>query len=169
MKKSDFGVVILAAGKGTRLKSKRPKVLHEIGGQALLLHVIAAAKTIVPAEKMYCVIGHEAERVKAAVEHTGVGFVLQAELRGTGHALQMVKAWLAVNGGDVPENLMVLSGDVPLIRPETLKQLVEIHTQEKAAMTILTAIPENAFGYGRVLRAKDGSMEVRRPSSSKKT
>jgi bifunctional UDP-N-acetylglucosamine pyrophosphorylase/glucosamine-1-phosphate N-acetyltransferase len=161
MKKSDFGVVIMAAGKGTRLKSKRPKVLHEIGGQALLLHVIAAAKTIVPAQKVYCVIGHEADRVKSAVEHTGVGFVLQAEQRGTGHALQIVKAWFAVNGGDVPENLMVLSGDVPLIRTETLKQLVEIHSQEKAAMTILTAIPENALGYGRVLRAKEGSIEVK--------
>ena len=151
----------MAAGKGTRLKSKRPKVLHEIGGQALLLHVIAAAKTIVPAQKVYCVIGHEADRVKSAVEHTGVGFVLQAEQRGTGHALQIVKAWFAVNGGDVPENLMVLSGDVPLIRTETLKQLVEIHSQEKAAMTILTAIPENALGYGRVLRAKEGSIEVK--------
>ena len=161
MKKSDFGVVIMAAGKGTRLKSKRPKVLHEIGGQALLLHVITAAKTIVPPEKIYCVIGHESERVKAAVEHTGVGFVLQAEQRGTGHALQMVKAWFAVNGGDVPENLMVLSGDVPLIRTETLKKLVEIHSQEKAAMTILTAVPENALGYGRVLRAKEGSIEVK--------
>jgi bifunctional UDP-N-acetylglucosamine pyrophosphorylase/glucosamine-1-phosphate N-acetyltransferase len=161
MKKSDFGVVIMAAGKGTRLKSKRPKVLHEIGGQALLLHVIAAAKTIVPAQKVYCVIGHEADRVKSAVEHTGVGFVLQAEQRGTGHALQIVKAWFAVNGDDVPENLMVLSGDVPLIRTETLKQLVEIHSQEKAAMTILTAIPENALGYGRVLRAKEGSIEVK--------
>src|SRR5580704_8313703 len=101
MKKNDFGVAIMAAGKGTRLKSKRPKVLHEIGGQALLLHVIAAAKTVAAAEQIYCIIGHEAESVKVAVEHTGVGFVLQAEQRGTGHALQMVKAWFAVNGGDI--------------------------------------------------------------------
>jgi bifunctional UDP-N-acetylglucosamine pyrophosphorylase/glucosamine-1-phosphate N-acetyltransferase len=136
-------------------------VLHEIGGQALLLHVISAAKTIVSAENIYCVIGHEADRVKAAAEHTGVGFVLQAEQRGTGHALQMVKAWFAVNGGDVPENLMVLSGDVPLIRSETLKKLAEIHAREKAAMTILTAIPKDALGYGRVVRTKEGSMEVR--------
>jgi bifunctional UDP-N-acetylglucosamine pyrophosphorylase/glucosamine-1-phosphate N-acetyltransferase len=90
-----------------------------------------------------------------------VGFVLQAEQRGTGHALQMVKAWFAVNGGDVPENLMVLSGDVPLIRSETLKKLAEIHAREKAAMTILTAIPKDALGYGRVVRTKEGSMEVR--------
>jgi bifunctional UDP-N-acetylglucosamine pyrophosphorylase/glucosamine-1-phosphate N-acetyltransferase len=161
MGKSDFGVVIMAAGKGTRLKSKRPKVLHEIGGQALLLHVIAAAKTIVPAEKIYCVIGHEADRVQAAVAHTGIAFVMQAEQRGTGHALQMVKAWFAMNGGYMPENLMVLSGDVPLIRTETLKKLVDAHEKEKAAMTILTAVPGNAHGYGRVLRAKDGQAEVK--------
>ena len=67
----------MAAGKGTRLKSKRPKVLHEIGGRALLLHVIAAAKTIAPAEQIFCIVGHEAERVQAAVESTGVKFVLQ--------------------------------------------------------------------------------------------
>lgn len=140
----------MAAGKGTRLKSKRPKVLHEIGGQALLLHVIAAAKTIVPAERIYCVIGHEAERVKAAMEHTGVGFVLQAEQRGTGHALQMVKAWFAVNGGAVPENLMVLSGDVPLIRTETLQSLMKFHLDERAAMTILSTIVSDPTGYGRV-------------------
>jgi bifunctional UDP-N-acetylglucosamine pyrophosphorylase/glucosamine-1-phosphate N-acetyltransferase len=73
----------------------------------------------------------------------------------------MVKSWFAVNGGDVPKNLMVLSGDVPLIRRETLNKLVEIHSQENAAMTILTAIPETAFGYGRVLRTKEGAMEVK--------
>ena len=98
MDTTSFGVVIMAAGKGTRLKSRRPKVLHEIGGRALLQHVIDAAKTIVPADQIYCVIGHEADSVRAAVEHTGVRFVLQAEQRGTGHALQMVKAEFALNG-----------------------------------------------------------------------
>ncbi len=72
MELSGFAIAIMAAGKGTRLKSKRPKVLHEIGGRALLAHVIAAAATIVPPEQIYCIIGHEAERVKAAVEATGV-------------------------------------------------------------------------------------------------
>src|SRR6201994_321673 len=102
MDTSAFGIVIMAAGKGTRLKSRRPKVLHEIGGRTLLLHVIAAAETVVPTSQIYCVIGHEADRVRAAVEHTGVGFVLQAEQRGTGHALQMVKAELALNGTQPP-------------------------------------------------------------------
>ena len=153
-----FGVAIMAAGKGTRLKSKRPKVLHEIGGQALLLHVIAAAKTVAPAEQIFCIIGHEAESVQAAVEHTGVGFVLQAEQRGTGHALQMVKAEFELSGKVPPENLLVLSGDAPLIRPETLKEMRDFHLREKAAMTILTAVPPDPTGYGRVIRS--GGVEV---------
>src|SRR6202000_360788 len=107
MDTSAFGIVIMAAGKGTRLKSKRPKVLHEIGGKALLLHVIAAAKTIAIPEQIYCVIGHEAERVGAAVAGTGVRFVLQAQQRGTGHALQMVKAYFAETGVATPQHLMV--------------------------------------------------------------
>ena len=161
MDTSNFGVVIMAAGKGTRLKSKRPKVLHEIGGRALLAHVIDAAKTIVPAEHIYCIIGHEADRVRAAVEHMGVGFVLQAEQRGTGHALQMVKAEFALNGTKPPANLLVLSGDVPLIKPETIRALIEFHFSEHAAMTILTAIPPSPTGYGRVLRKEAKSAEIR--------
>src|SRR5882757_2763381 len=147
-----FAIAIMAAGKGTRLKSKRPKVLHEIGGRALLLHVIAAARQVVPAEHIYCIIGHEADRVRAAVESTGVQFVLQPEQRGTGHALQMVKAFFALSGAAIPKNLLVLSGDVPLIRPETVASICELHLREQAAMTILTAVPPDPAGYGRVLR-----------------
>ena len=161
MDTSSFGVVIMAAGKGTRLKSRRPKVLHEIGGRALLAHVIDAAKTVVSADRIYCVIGHEADSVRAAVEHMGVRFVLQAEQRGTGHALQMVKAEFALNGTTPPSNLLVLSGDVPLIKPETIRALMEFHSTERAAMTILTAIPSDPTGYGRVLRKGKESAEVR--------
>ena len=161
MDTSSFGVVIMAAGKGTRLKSRRPKVLHEIGGRALLAHVIDAAKTVVSAERIYCVIGHEADKVSAAVKHMGVRFVLQAEQRGTGHALQMVKAEFALNSVKPPANLLVLSGDVPLIRPETIRALMEFHSTERAAMTILTAIPSDPTGYGRVLRKAANSTDVR--------
>jgi bifunctional UDP-N-acetylglucosamine pyrophosphorylase/glucosamine-1-phosphate N-acetyltransferase len=157
---SNFAIVIMAAGKGTRLKSKRPKVLHEIGGRALLLHVIAAARSLVPHDSIYCVIGHEAERVRHAVAHSGVQFILQSEQRGTGHALQIVKAHFATGGEPVPENLLVLSGDVPLIRPETLRALAAFHASERAAMTILTAVPPDPTGYGRVLRKSPGSPEV---------
>ncbi|MEG9438973.1 bifunctional UDP-N-acetylglucosamine diphosphorylase/glucosamine-1-phosphate N-acetyltransferase GlmU [Edaphobacter sp. HDX4] len=154
---TQFAIAIMAAGKGTRLKSKRPKVLHEIGGRALLLHVIAAAKQVVDAKDIYCIIGHEADRVRAAVEATGVQFVLQTEQRGTGHALQMVKASFALSSAPIPENLLVLSGDVPLIRPETIEKIREVHQSERATMTILTAVPSDPTGYGRVIRVDPGA------------
>jgi bifunctional UDP-N-acetylglucosamine pyrophosphorylase/glucosamine-1-phosphate N-acetyltransferase len=160
METNDFGIAILAAGKGTRLKSKRPKVLHEIGGQALLLHVIAAAKTIASAENIYCIIGHEADKVKAAVADTGVGFVLQAEQRGTGHALQQLKQYFAATDAAAPKHLLVLSGDVPFIRPETLAALTAFHLREHAAMTILTAVPPDPTGYGRIERADSDSAAI---------
>ena len=160
MDTTGFAIAIMAAGKGTRLKSKRPKVLHEIGGKALLLHVIAAAKTVVPADHIYCIIGHEADRVRTAVAPTGVRFVPQPEQRGTGHALQMVKAFFALSGATPPKHLLVLSGDVPLIRPETIAAICDFHLRERAAMTILTAIPNDPTGYGRVLRITEGQPEV---------
>jgi len=150
-----LAIAIMAAGKGTRLKSKRPKVLHEIGGRPLLAHVIRAAAQIVSPEDIFVIVGHEAERVKAAVAATGVKFVLQAEQRGTGHAIQCAQD--SVAGYDT---LLVLSGDVPLIRPETIARMRDFHLQQDAAMTILTAVPENPFGYGRVIRLTAGSPEV---------
>jgi bifunctional UDP-N-acetylglucosamine pyrophosphorylase/glucosamine-1-phosphate N-acetyltransferase len=137
----------MAAGKGTRLKSQLPKVLHEVGGKPLLEHVIRAAVRIVPAGDVYAIIGHEADRVRAALEHTGVNFVLQAEQRGTGHALMVAREALA--GYD---HVIVLSGDAPLIRPETIGYLRNFHLEEQAAMTLLSADLENPTGYGRVLR-----------------
>src|SRR5216683_2807935 len=164
MTTSSFAIAIMAAGKGTRLKSKRPKVLHEIGGRALLLHVIAAAKTVVPADHIYCIIGHESDRVRAAVASTGVQFVLQPEQRGTGHAMQMLKADFELSGAPLskhlPKHLLVLSGDVPLIRPETIATVRDVHLSEKAAMTILTAEPADPTGYGRVLRLTPEGAEV---------
>jgi len=160
MEATGFAVAIMAAGKGTRLNSKRPKVLHEVGGRALLLHVIRAAKTLVDDEAIYCIVGHEAERVQAAVASTGVRFVLQEVPRGTGHAMQVLKAWLETSGIPLPKHLLVLSGDVPLIRTETLAALCQLHLQERAAMTILTAVPQDPTGYGRVLRLTPGQPEV---------
>ena len=160
MTSSAFAIAIMAAGKGTRLKSKRPKVLHEIGGRALLLHVIAAAETIVAPEHIFCIIGHESDRVRAAVEHTGVQFVLQAEQRGTGHAIQMLKAFFSLSGAPLPQHLLVLSGDVPLIRPETIAAVRDTHLRERAAMTILTALPPDPTGYGRVIRLSPDAPEV---------
>ncbi len=159
MAESTLAIAIMAAGKGTRLKSKRPKVLHEIGGRALLLHVIAAARSLVPPSQIYCIVGHEAEKVRHAVAHTGVHFILQSEQRGTGHAIQILKSHFAATGEPLPENLLVLSGDVPLIRPETLRALAAFHASHHAAMTILTAVPPDPTGYGRVIRVMPGSPE----------
>jgi bifunctional UDP-N-acetylglucosamine pyrophosphorylase/glucosamine-1-phosphate N-acetyltransferase len=150
-----LAIAIMAAGKGTRLKSKRPKVLHEIGGSPLLRHVIRAATQIVSPQDIYVIVGHEAERVKAAIGDTGVQFVLQAEQHGTGHAIQCARA--SVSGYDT---LLVLSGDVPLIRPETIARMRDFHFTEEAAMTILTAAPPNPFGYGRVIRQNPDCPDV---------
>jgi len=150
----------MAAGKGTRLNSKRPKVLHEVGGRALLLHVIRAAKTLAGDDQIYCIVGHEAERVQAAASSTGVNFVVQEPQRGTGHAMQVLKSWLELSGKPLPKHLLVLSGDAPLIRPQTLTALCELHLHERAAMTILTAVPEDPTGYGRVLRRAENAPDV---------
>src|SRR5437660_1874177 len=137
----------MAAGKGTRLKSKRPKVLHEVGGKPLVAHVIRSAAEVVPPQNIYVIIGHEAENVRSAVGHTGVNFVLQAEQRGTGHAIQTAQNELAKYA-----NFLVLSGDAPLIRAETIRRIRDFHIEQDAAMTILTAAPSDPTGYGRVLR-----------------
>jgi len=151
-----IAIAILAAGKGTRLKSKHPKVLHEVGGKPLLAHVIAAAIRVVPAHDVYAIIGHEADRVRAAVAATGIGFILQSEQRGTGHALMVARPALA--SYDV---VIVLSGDAPLIAAETIEKLRAFHTSRKAAMTILTAELVNPSGYGRVVRKRAGSDDVK--------
>jgi bifunctional UDP-N-acetylglucosamine pyrophosphorylase/glucosamine-1-phosphate N-acetyltransferase len=150
-----MAIVIMAAGRGTRLKSKRPKVLHEIGGMSLLRHVIAAASEIVSPEDIYVVVGYEAAHVEAAVKNTHVRFVHQTEQRGTGHAIQVVEA--SVRDYD---SLLVLSGDVPLLKPETIARLRDFHFEQRAAMTILTAAPADPAGYGRVIRKKAGVPEV---------
>ena len=152
---SKLAMVIMAAGKGTRLKSQRPKVLHEIGGKPLLAHVIAAASRIVAPAEIFVVIGHHAEKVRAAVASTGVSFVEQTEQLGTGHAIQCAREAIAGY-----ENILVLSGDVPLIRSETIEQLWSIHQAEQAAMTILTAAPDDPTGYGRIVRRSPQSPEV---------
>ncbi|HZD75647.1 MAG TPA: bifunctional UDP-N-acetylglucosamine diphosphorylase/glucosamine-1-phosphate N-acetyltransferase GlmU [Acidobacteriaceae bacterium] len=150
-----LAIVIMAAGKGTRLKSRRPKVLHQIGGRALVEHVVAAAARVVEPKDIYVIIGHEAEAVRAALQHTGVRFVLQAEQRGTGHAIQMAKPEVAAY-----ENLIVLSGDAPMITTETILRLRDFHLEQQAAMTVLTTRPPDPTGYGRVIRKHADRPEV---------
>ena len=151
-----FAIAILAAGKGTRLKSKHPKVLHQVGGKPLLAHVIATAMQIVPARDIYAIIGHEAERVREAVASSGVNFVNQSEQRGTGHALMVAADALAPY-----DHVLVLSGDAPLMTADTVARLRDFHLANNAAMTLLTAELENPTSYGRVLRKAAKSPDVK--------
>ena len=143
----EFAIAILAAGKGTRLKSRHPKVLHQIAGKTLLGHVVAAASKVVPPANIFAIIGHEAERVRDALQSSGIQFVLQREPRGTGHALMAAREDLQRF-----RNILVLSGDVPLIHPETIERIRDFHVANNSAMTILTAEPSDPTGYGRVFR-----------------
>lgn len=152
---SNFAVAILAAGKGTRLKSRHPKVLHAIGGKPLVAHVIAAASRVVPPNRIFVIIGHEAERVKQALAATNVQFVMQADQRGTGHAFMCARSALSKF-----EHVLGLSGDVPLIRAETLRELADFHLKNRAAMTILTARVPDPAGYGRIIRKRGSQTEV---------
>jgi len=122
-------------------------VLHEIAGKPLLAHVVSAAMQVVPAQNIFAIIGHEAEKVRAALAATGIGFVLQTEQRGTGHAMMQAREALRNF-----QHVLVLSGDVPLIAPGTIAHVRDFHTSNNAAMTILTAEPGDPTGYGRVFR-----------------
>jgi bifunctional UDP-N-acetylglucosamine pyrophosphorylase/glucosamine-1-phosphate N-acetyltransferase len=153
-----IAIAIMAAGKGTRLKSKHPKVLHEVGGKPILAHVIATAQKVVPAKDIYVIIGHEAERVREAVAGTGVKFVLQAQQRGTGHALMVARDALLGHGNHSDyDQIIVLSGDAPLITADTVKKLRDFHGAQKAAMTLLSAELDDPYGYGRVIRKGKGA------------
>ncbi len=150
-----FAIAIMAACKGTRLKSKHPKVLHEVGGKPLLAHVIAAAAQVVPAQHIYAIVGHEADKVRLAVAHTGVKFVEQNPQKGTGHALMVARDALSSY-----DQVIVLSGDAPLITSATIQRLRDFHTSQKAAMTLLTANLADPTGYGRVIHKKNSKSEV---------
>lgn len=141
-------VVILAAGQGTRMKSNKAKVLHEAGGDTLLNHVLRAAGEIAAAEHTFIVVGHQAEQVKASVTRPGIRFAEQQEQRGTGHALLCARE----TGADGPGMLLVLNGDGPLIRPQTLSALLELQQTRGEGGCVVTTELEDPTGYGRVKR-----------------
>jgi bifunctional UDP-N-acetylglucosamine pyrophosphorylase/glucosamine-1-phosphate N-acetyltransferase len=150
-------VVILAAGLGTRMKSRQAKVLHRAGGKSLVEHVVDTALALAPAERIFVVVGHQGEEVRRAVGTPGIGFIAQGEQRGTGHAVMVGRPQLAGLGG----YLMVLYGDCPLLRAETLRRLIAAETAGNAAATLLTAEMADPTGYGRVLRdARGGVVEI---------
>jgi bifunctional UDP-N-acetylglucosamine pyrophosphorylase / glucosamine-1-phosphate N-acetyltransferase len=138
-------VAILAAGRGTRMKSHLPKVLHSLGGRSLLERVLESVEPLSPSRRIL-IVGYEAQAVKAAMQSPGLEFVEQNVQLGTGHAIQQLLPQLEGYAGD----LLVLNGDVPLLRPETITQLLQTHTQNHNAATILTAQLPDPQGYGRV-------------------
>jgi len=141
-------VVILAAGLGTRMKSRKVKVLHRAGGKTLLGHVVDTALEIAPAERIFVVVGHQAEEVRASVAVPGIRFIEQKEQLGTGHALLAGREQLAPLNG----YLVIVYGDGPLLRAATLRRLIETKESSGAAGVLLSAIMQDPTGYGRVIR-----------------
>jgi bifunctional UDP-N-acetylglucosamine pyrophosphorylase/glucosamine-1-phosphate N-acetyltransferase len=147
-------IVVLAAGLGTRMKSRKAKVLHQAGGLTLIEHVAAAAAAVAPPERIAVVVGHQAELVEAAVAGRGVRFALQRDQRGTGHAVVACRELLEPMGGDV----VILLGDCPLLSPATIESLVAAQRGSSAAATVITTVLEDPSAYGRIVRAPDGSV-----------
>lgn len=147
-------VVILAAGKGTRMKSATPKVLHPAAGLPLLEHVLRAASAVEPAS-VVLILGHQADLVRQAfAKRLGLNFALQEPQLGTGHALLQAEPALQGTTGTV----LLLSGDVPLLAPATLRALVERHNEAGAAATVVTAVVDAPDGYGRIVRDDAGGI-----------
>jgi len=147
---SDVHVVVLAAGQGTRMKSRRPKVLHRVTGGPLIDFVLRVARSLQPATTTL-VVGHGADQVRTHLAgRPDLQFAVQAPQLGTGHALQQAEACLAGRTG----TLVLLSGDVPLLRADTLRRLVTVHQSARAAATVVTATVERPYGYGRIVRVE---------------
>jgi UDP-N-acetylglucosamine diphosphorylase/glucosamine-1-phosphate N-acetyltransferase len=149
----DIAVVILAAGKGKRMKSDLPKVLHEINGRPMVSYVIEAVQALGP-DCVVVVTGHQAERVEAACAGTGVAFVRQTQQLGTGHAVMQAMPLLSGYAGTI----VVLNGDVPGLKSETIRRFIEFHRASGCAATVLTAKLSDPRGYGRIVRDDSGRL-----------
>ncbi len=148
--------IILAAGKGTRMKSDMPKVLHTIFDKTLVGYVIEAVNNTGLADENYVIVGHQAERVEEYINanYKNAKCVLQSPQLGTGHAVSMAMPYLNDFDGEV----VILCGDTPLITSETIKEFVEYHREIKSDLTVMSAIFENPTNYGRIIRNQDGSL-----------
>ncbi|HUG52855.1 MAG TPA: bifunctional UDP-N-acetylglucosamine diphosphorylase/glucosamine-1-phosphate N-acetyltransferase GlmU [Vicinamibacteria bacterium] len=148
--------VILAAGKGTRMKSGRVKVLHPVLGVPLLEHVVRTVEAV-GAAPVAVVVGHQAEAVEAAFAGRGLTFVRQEPPQGTGHAVQVAREAF---GAHTDRPLLVVNGDVPLLRPDTLRRLLATHRQRGAAATLLSVVLDDPAAYGRIVRDASGGVEA---------
>jgi bifunctional UDP-N-acetylglucosamine pyrophosphorylase/glucosamine-1-phosphate N-acetyltransferase len=146
--------IILAAGKGTRFKSELAKVLHPILGRPMLGYVLEAARGL-GADRLVVVVGHQAESVRAAFDGSDLEFVVQDPQLGTGHAVMQAAGTLRGFQGDV----IILMGDTPLLTTDVLRPLLDDHREAGAALTLMSMVPEDPFGYGRVVRDEAGFFE----------
>ncbi len=144
--------VILAAGKGTRMSSSRPKVLHEVGGKPLIGHLLDSIDPL-SLSKIVVVVGYKEKLVRKALSGRDLEFALQEEQKGTAHALQQAK------GEIVSDSFLVFPGDLPLVRPSTLKEFIDCTQNEDLGISILTVNRENPEGYGRIKRSEDGTIK----------
>ena len=159
-----LSAIIMAAGKGTRMQSDLPKVVHEVAGRPMALWV-AEACAQAGCGRVVVVVGHRQEDVRAAFEHgwtadAAVEFAVQEPQHGTGHAVRCAEAALGADASAPGHAVFVLAGDGPLIRAETLAQLVETHRETGAAATMATAVLDDPAGYGRIVRGRDGDFEA---------
>jgi len=143
--------IILAAGKGTRMKSKYPKVVHKVVGKEMLNHVIDAIEEV-NCLNINIVIGHGREVVKKSVDKN-VNFVVQDKQLGTGHAVMVCDEYIPEEG-----NVLILYGDTPLLKGETLNKLLNHHSEKMNAITVLTAVFDDSFGYGRIVKDENGNL-----------
>ena len=153
VKDKEFYALILAAGKGTRMKSDLAKVLHLIEGKPLLHYVLKAARSA-GAAKIVVIIGHQAQKVRDQFATSGCVFVEQKPQLGTGHAVLQARTELA----DYKGLTVILCGDVPLLKPTTIKNLVKEHVDAGACVTVLTTAVPDPYGYGRILKTDDGNI-----------
>ncbi len=147
-------IVILAAGLGTRMKSRKAKVLHQAGGKTLVEHVVDTALELTSPESVIVVVGHQADTVRSLLARRGVRFALQTEQKGTGHALKCCESELEHRTG----RLVVLYGDTPLLRMETVRKLIELQGSAGAAAAAITTVLDEPHGYGRIVRNAAGEM-----------
>ena len=148
---SKLKAVILAAGKGTRMKSDLPKVVHTIDGKCLVDYAIEAAKGA-GADEVCLVVGYKSDVVKESIQNKDVAFVMQEEQLGTGHAVKCAKDFMGEDG-----QTMILFGDTPLITAKTLKNLADYHKEKGNTVTVLSAMMEDPTGYGRIIRDEKGN------------
>ena len=149
-----IAVVIMAAGKGTRMNSDLPKVLHPIAGRPMIQHVLTAARELQP-QRLIVIVGHQRERVIAELVKQGIEFVVQEPQLGTGHAVLQARPLL----NDFRGEIVILSGDVPLLRAATLQQLVKEHRSKGVVATVISTIAPNPQGYGRIVRDESGDFQ----------